>query len=335
MNVNRISTLYAPLESGPIPREATVSSSIYTEDLPAGNPSSLSDASGLESPPISVITETVPPPYSAATDGPEIIEARSMTSAVLSVGNTSWMVPVTVDDGADFSLMGFNHLENFKDLAVPQSPIQFRVANDNLATCSNYLLCDITLHTEAGNITVRRHRIYIADISISEVLLGRPFLHRLGIDVESQIRLIACKDSEPTPPSDVLHDHILDNAPSLESNDLDDIRSFLEARVQDCISNNAPSGFVNSLRALLLDFIDIFRISLCSDPPVKVTPLILKQSSSSVPVLANCRVMPAVAREYMRRWSLNSNNVDLFTSIVIPRGLSLHLWSTRSRNLAW
>jgi len=136
VNVNRISTLYAPLESGPIPREATVSSSIYTEDLPAGNPSSLSDASGLESPPISVITETVPPPYSAATDGPEIIEARSMTSAVLTVVNTSWTVPVTVDDGADFSLMGFNHLENFKDLAVPQSPIQFRVANDNLATCS-------------------------------------------------------------------------------------------------------------------------------------------------------------------------------------------------------
>ena len=63
----------------------------------------------------------------------------------------------------------------------------------------------------------------------------------------------------------------------MESNDLDDIRSFLEARVQDCISNNAPSGFVNSLRALLLDFIDIFRISLCSDPSVKVTPLILKQ----------------------------------------------------------
>ena len=71
VNVNRISTLYAPLESGPIPREATVSSSIYTEDLPAGNPSSLSDASGLESPPISVITETVPPPYSDVQMGPK------------------------------------------------------------------------------------------------------------------------------------------------------------------------------------------------------------------------------------------------------------------------
>jgi hypothetical protein len=111
-----------------------------------------------------------------------------MISAVLSVGNMSWTVSVTVDDGADFSLMGFNHLESFE-----QNPIQFRAANDNLGTCSSHLLCDVSLHTEAGNITVRRHRIYIADISISEVLLGRPCLYRLGIDFESQIHLIACK----------------------------------------------------------------------------------------------------------------------------------------------
>jgi hypothetical protein len=112
---------------------------------------------------------------------------------------------------------------------------------------------------------------------------------------------LLAKDSDSTSQFDVPHDHILGNAPSLESNDFD-ILSYLEVRVQDCISNNAPAGIVNSLRALLLEFIDIFRISLCSDHLVKVTPLILKQSSPSVPVLANSRVMPAVARDYMLRW---------------------------------
>ena len=76
MNVNRISTLSASLESGPILREEAVSS-IYTEDLPAGNVSSVPDASGLGSSSISVITETVPSP---STEGPEIIKARSMVS---------------------------------------------------------------------------------------------------------------------------------------------------------------------------------------------------------------------------------------------------------------
>ncbi|MFI5421215.1 MAG: RNase H-like domain-containing protein, partial [Nitrososphaerales archaeon] len=53
---------------------------------------------------------------------------------------------------------------------------------------------------------------------------------------------------------------------------------------------------------MLFEFIDVFRISLCSDPPVEVTPLLLKQLPTAVPLLANSRVLTPIARAYMRSW---------------------------------
>ena len=110
---------------------------------------------------------------------PEMVERRSLRSATISVGSVSTLISVTVDDGADFSLMGSNHSKQFADILVPIRFIEFRVANDNVATCSHFVLVDVTLPTEVGQVTVRRHRIYVADIQMSEMLLGRPFLRRL------------------------------------------------------------------------------------------------------------------------------------------------------------
>lgn len=193
----------------------------------------------------------------------EISTNRSLRSAVLSVGITTATVPITIDDGADFSVMGCNLIGDFQEFAIPLDPITFRVANDDEATCSSSIFFDVSLPTEAGNVTLRRHRIYIADITMSEVLLGRPFLQRLGIDVESLICIVARSASDDeSVNSECFVDHVSEDAPSLDTNSFTDLQAALDERLQDCATNDAPVWFLSELRALLFEFIDIFRISL-------------------------------------------------------------------------
>jgi len=97
-------------------------------------------------------------------------------------------------------------------------------------------------------------------------------------------------------------DHVFEDAPSIDANSLPDLRDALEQRLADCAAQHPPVWFLSELRSLLFEFSDIFRLSLCSDPPVKVTPLLLKQSPDAVPLLANARILSPVARSYLRSW---------------------------------
>jgi len=136
-----------------------------------------------------------------------------------------------------------------------------------------------------------------------EVLLGRPFLQRLGIDIDSLIRTLAQNISDDEAPVPALFvDHVSEDAPSIDTNSLPDLRAALNQSLADCAVHDPPEWFLSELRSLLFEFVDIFRLSLCSDPPVKVTPLLLKQTPDAVPLLANARILSPVARSYMRSW---------------------------------
>ena len=280
---------------------------VYTEDDDHRAPETLRSSVSLNptvSRSASDPAEPTPEPAARST-AHEIVTVRAPSNATLSVSGISLHVPVTIDDGADFSVMGCNFSPQFSSFICSQNQFEFRVANDSFSTCSGFVLFDVHLPTGAGDVIVRRHQIYVADIEMSQVLLGRPFLHRLGIDVESQIRSCAFLSNDHHVSDNVeddIDDEFASNTVSSKENSDSDVLDALNVQILECSKNGAPESFISALRDLLFEFSDIFRVSLRPDDPVVVTPLLLQQKSDAVPVLAKCRSMPPAARTYMRSW---------------------------------
>ena len=156
---------------------------------------------------------------------------------------------------------------------------------------------------------------------MSQVLLGRPFLHRLGIDVESQIRSCAFLSNDHHVSDNVeddIDDEFASNTVSSKENSDSDVLDALNVQILECSKNGAPESFISALHDLLFEFTDIFRVSLRPDDPVVVTPLLLQQKSDAVLVLAKCRSMPPTARTYMRSWiSVNRNPTWALPAFVV------------------
>ena len=90
--------------------------------------------------------EPTPEPAARST-AHEIVTVRALSNATLSVSGISLHVPVTIDDGADFSVMGCNFSPQFSSFICSQNQFEFRVANDSFSTCSGFVLFDLHLLT--------------------------------------------------------------------------------------------------------------------------------------------------------------------------------------------
>eukprot|EP00474_Spongospora_subterranea_P006333 CRZ06791.1 hypothetical protein [Spongospora subterranea] len=97
--------------------------------------------------------------------------------------------PTAIDDGADFTVIG-NNTWQVLQTANPEIRSGSRTFSlgDGFPIDSHFLvLVDITIVKVTGSVTVRRHWVHVLDADIPDVLLGRPLLLCLGIDVEKQL----------------------------------------------------------------------------------------------------------------------------------------------------
>ena len=74
----------------------------------------------------------------------------------------------------------------------------------------------------------------------------------------------------------------------------------LEDAVQSARKKGMPTEFVEILRALLMKFKDIFRITLGRDPPVDMPPLKIHLKPGAVPVKCKARRYSLPQREFMQ-----------------------------------
>ena len=68
----------------------------------------------------------------------------------------------TIDDGADFSIVGSDFANNFSKFFLRCSPFGFKLADNRQFRCDTYVLFNVTVSTVCGPVTVRRHPIYVA-----------------------------------------------------------------------------------------------------------------------------------------------------------------------------
>ncbi|CEP01691.1 hypothetical protein PBRA_008633 [Plasmodiophora brassicae] len=165
----------------------------------------------------------------------------------------------------------------------------------------------ITILTSAGPVIVNDHLVYIADTTMPAVLLGRPLLVALGIDVEEQLRSLARRSAplagdpsddpglvDPSFPS-----HDLDVVP-IGVLDPDAVRTALQRCIDDAAEHHASDTFLSELRQLLLvEYFDVFRVQLGPDPPVKLPPAEVRLKPDAHPVMSRSRPLPPLHQDFL------------------------------------
>ena len=138
-------------------------------------------------------------------------------SVEIQFGSDRYEFSALVDDGADLSLISENHLSSVDILhEAMRAPSAMKITLADGRTSSNIrfgFYCDIVLHTNAGPLLVRKQCLFVVEGSLPQLILGRPFLKNIGIDVESQLCMLAARgqdlptnNSSPDLSSELIYD---------------------------------------------------------------------------------------------------------------------------------
>ena len=233
--------------------------------------------------------------------------SRVIDSVQILVGNKEFLFSSVVDDGADVTIVGTNSWNQIapSDPEIRHSRHRF-VLGDGSVRASNFaFLADIVILTSAGPVTVRRHWVHVLDCDMPEVLLGRPLLLCLGIDIDflllrlGEQRIDITDNYHVTDDHDMLKESEFEDVPRLGSLHQDDIDSALKSAVNDALAEGAPESFIGVLSVLLTDYRDIFRVQLGPDPPVDIDPVRIELLESAVPFLCKPRRSPPLHSKFL------------------------------------
>ena len=91
--------------------------------------------------------------------------------------------------------MGSNVWQSLPQSSLSPKPadLRFALADGSSAVAGQSICADLHLQTSAGTVVARNQEIFIVDIPLPDILLGRPLLLSLGIDVEQQLCDLATK----------------------------------------------------------------------------------------------------------------------------------------------
>ena len=194
---------------------------------------------------------------------------------------------------------------------------------------------DIEIRTKCKKFLVCRNvEFYIAKMKMTEVILGNKFLMSLGIDVCEELALVAARtpewnfedeevpmksargvefeileerDFEPPRCGEIPADHpdFGDDMPDpiedlLGGNDPIELRKTLDDMIERAIWNGLDIDSVESMKTLLIEYEEIWRLRLGSDPPVKVTPMKCELKPGFEPYKAANRRYSPLVQDFMK-----------------------------------
>jgi hypothetical protein len=127
-----------------------------------------------------------------------------LRSIRVEIDGTFFEFSAALDDGADITLMGSDHWRVLQHTSIPPTSVdmRFTLADGSTALAKKSIILDLHLQTSAGTVIARRQNVFIADIPLPDVLLGRPLLRSLGIDVERQLCDFASRNAVSSPAPD-------------------------------------------------------------------------------------------------------------------------------------
>ena len=185
--------------------------------------------------------------------------SRVIDSVCFVVGSHDFLFASVIDDGADVTIIGINA---WRRISVSHPEIrqvrhQFILGDGTLRSSDFAFLTDVVILTSAGPVTVRRHWVHVLECDMPEVLLRRPLLLCLGINIDSLLLHLAENQADVT--DNISHE---EQSAQLSLTDFDDtlvlgppsddeLDFALVSVIDDAISEQAPESFVLAFHSLL------------------------------------------------------------------------------------
>lgn len=254
-------------------------------------------------------------------------------------------VLVLVDNGADDNLMPPGIFERLlKDdpklsVTALAEPIEYSMAvdahgRDGIAkvVCDRTVRADVQLKIRHGSTLLLRNVEWaVSKQKARHVLIGRPLLEALGLDMKNILEAACDKNNGIINVPDILPSQINPKPGTLAKfirdsgvfhsqhgddgfHDDDDIyidlgedkpgeaKAMLSERVKDAVEAGlSPKGQVQ-LENLLTEFEDIFRVRLGKSPPAKVEPMKVKLKLGARPLIAKTRRYKQDQRDFLNKY---------------------------------
>ena len=252
---------------------------------------------------------SLPNKVQSVTSNDESTSANTISRisrVILEVNGVRQEFPSAIDDGADVTIMGINAWQKLESAQPVIEPAEqtFTLADASTLTVKFTTLIDIHILTIVGPVVVRRHRVHVADRPMPDVLLGRPLLLCLGIDVEKQLCALAQNlNPEFADGSDSSKEQKTADGESdvveFGVDEHSEVISALDVAVANASHNSAPTDFVEGLHRLVRQYVDIFRVKLGPDPPVKVPPVSIELIENAEPKLCPPRRYPPLHHKFL------------------------------------
>jgi transposase InsO family protein len=246
------------------------------------------------------------------------------------------ILPFTIDTGASHNFVSYacaHSLLHAKHFSAEEllPPIKVRIASrDSTHYATHKLRTNATVTLDTGEErTMSNLVLYLVTDFGDEVLLGRPALNRLGIDIKAQLRHVFAtpklpegtqtngdsSDSEPTSPRAFFANLTNLDAPDEADLAMDEQLAFLDVgdaqmdaiveAIRTGIKNAGEEGLSDASCARLheeiinTDLCNAFRITMAADPPADVPPVKITFNPSIYDVTHGPRRYSPIKAEFM------------------------------------
>ena len=200
---------------------------------------------------------------------------------------------------------------------------------DHTAYATQIVKLSPLVHTVCGTVHLRSVDFHVIDTPIKEVLLGKPLLMSLGINLDDQFAALALHQdtvdasSNEDDLSEAYHDVTVGSIDNYA------LMAALDRMIDRAIAAGLDVKLKQKLTELVYSFQDIFRISLSNDPPARVAPLKVKLEPNAKPPICKprqyCMEKQVFHKEYFAQLCeydyvrLNSNSRYASPSHPVPK----------------
>lgn len=206
--------------------------------------------------------------------------------------------PYVADSGADSTMLSERMLQGLDVEITPcRESVQLAVAGST-ATIVGYVVLDLSLRTKAGLVHIRGVDCAITSSEMDEVLVGTDVLHRLGINLDEQISLLAVNDLSVDDDFSQEHED-LELGPPEEQELLACMRVYLESSIK----NGLPEDQISQWSNLLEKSWDCFRLKMGHDPAARILPMEVHWDTGVKAIRLSTRRYSAAHREFMEYYT--------------------------------
>jgi transposase InsO family protein len=223
-------------------------------------------------------------------------------------------VSMCPDTGADCNVISSELVSELCDLdstvirVLLQPPVSVELAGGMTMSCTESVTIDVRIQTTAGLLNLRKVRCLVLEGHENEFLLGRETLKEIGIDLDAMIdqlggtSVIARGDCDDLEDDYVVVSHDQGDGVPAEGSGVDEVDALLENMLQEAMEEGFDPGMEESLRTLVAEYKDVWRVRLGQDEPARVEPMRVQLRDDAEPHRSATRKYPQLQREFLRRY---------------------------------